>query len=468
MGRHCLERLPGRSGAGLCRHSRGDHPRVLLRRPDGDPPDEVSARCRVRHLFPGAGTTGGVLARWLTGAGALAPAGQTNVAGRQPEGGHAVTAAGTTRLPPQPLQAEDVARRHAPVLLGRCLDLLEPALATADANGEAGRGAPLMVDCTLGMGGHTQAALDRFQGLRVIGIDRDPQALRLAQARLARYGGRFLAVHGTYDQVAEIVREHAPLLAGAADGTVDAVLMDLGVSSLQLDEAARGFAYSRPVPLDMRMDQTTGPTARDLLATEDAASLTWILRVYGEERFASQIARAVVRRREAGNPVTTSQDLADLVRQVVPAASRRSGGHPAKRTFQALRVAVNSELEILETAVPRVLNCLRVGGRVVVESYQSLEDRIVKRALVSGATTRAPHGLPAVPDSDRPYLELLTHGAVRAGPDEVALNPRAASVRLRAAARTRSVQEAPAPEPRGGPYARRTDTSNRRGKAGKR
>nr|WP_243118537.1 16S rRNA (cytosine(1402)-N(4))-methyltransferase RsmH [Actinomyces wuliandei] len=367
------------------------------------------------------------------------------------------------------MQAEDVARRHVPVLLERCLGLLEPALAAAGSGaGGAGRSAPLLVDCTLGMGGHTQAALDRFQGLRVIGIDRDPEALRLAQARLARYGGRFLAVHGTYDQVGEIVREHAPLLGGAADGTVDAVLMDLGVSSLQLDEAARGFAYSRPAPLDMRMDQTTGPTARDLLAAEDAASLTRILRVYGEERFASQIVRAVVRRREAGDPVTTSEDLADLVRRVVPAASRRSGGHPAKRTFQALRVAVNSELEILETALPQVLNCLRVGGRVVVESYQSLEDRIVKRALVSGATTRAPHGLPAVPDSDLPYLELLTHGVVRAGPDEVALNPRAASVRLRAAARTRSVQEAPAPEPRGGPCAHRTDTSNRRGKASKR
>lgn len=340
-------------------------------------------------------------------------------------------------------QATDAAGRHEPVLLQRCLDLLAPAIERAAEDTSRGSAAgPVMIDCTLGMGGHTEAALERFPYLTVVGIDRDPEAITLASARLERFGDRFVAVQATYDAVDRVARDHSV----SAEGTVDAVLMDLGVSSLQLDEASRGFSYARPAPLDMRMDQSSGPTAQDLLESADSAELTRILRTYGEERFASRIAAAIVRRREAGEPVSSTQDLAELVRQTVPAPARRSGGHPAKRTFQALRIAVNAELDVLERAVPRALNSLRVGGRLVVESYQSLEDRIVKRALNHGATSRAPQGLPVVPEADRPYLELITSGAEKADARELEHNPRSAPVRLRAVARLRPAGQAPAPE----------------------
>ena len=339
--------------------------------------------------------------------------------------------------------AADAVGRHEPVLLERCLDLLAPAIEGAAGSAAAPDSAqPVMIDCTLGMGGNTEAALERFATLKVVGIDRDPEAIALASARLARFGDRFVAVQATYDAVSRVAHEHSV----RAEGTVDAVLMDLGVSSLQLDEASRGFSYARPAPLDMRMDQGAGMTAQDLLEHADAAELTRILRTYGEERFASRIAAAIVRRRESGDPVTSTQDLAELVRQSVPAPARRSGGHPAKRTFQALRIAVNAELDVLERAVPRALNSLRVGGRLVVESYQSLEDRIVKRALNHGATSRAPQGLPVVPEADRPYLELITSGAEKADARELEHNPRSAPVRLRAVARLRPAGQAPAPE----------------------
>ena len=254
--------------------------------------------------------------------------------------------------------------------------------------------------------------------------------------------------------------------SGRRDGVVDAVLMDLGVSSLQLDRAERGFSYARSAPLDMRMDQSGGRTAQDLLDTAEERELTRILRAYGEERFASRIAAGIVRRRETGDPVRSTDALADLVRDCVPAAARRTGGHPAKRTFQALRVAVNTELELLERAVPRALNSVRVGGRVVIESYQSLEDRIVKRAFAAGASPSAPQGLPVVPQDALPYIELATRGAVRADDDEVAANPRSASVRLRAATRIRPAAEAPAPEPapRPRPHPARTPAQGRRGR----
>ena len=327
------------------------------------------------------------------------------------------------------------AGRHEPVLLQRCLDLLAPAIEGATTR-------PVMIDCTLGLGGHTEAALECFADLSVVGVDRDPEAIALASARLERFGDRFVAVRTTYDAVDRVAREHS----ASVGGTVDAVLMDLGVSSLQLDEVSRGFSYARPAPLDMRMDQGSGRTAQELLDASSAAELTHILRTYGEERFAPRIAAAIVRRREAGEPVTTTQHLAEIVRQAVTAAARRSGGHPAKRTFQALRIAVNAELDVLERAVPRALNSLRVGGRIVVESYQSLEDRIVKRALSHGAASRAPQDLPVVPEADRPYLELLTSGAEKADARELDHNPRSAPVRLRAAARIRPVDQAPAPE----------------------
>ena len=358
------------------------------------------------------------------------------------------------------LDAEQVARLHAPVLPDRCLDLLAPALA-----GPGAPERPVLIDCTLGMGGHARAALERFEDLTLIGIDRDPEAIALASSRLARYGERFRAVRATYDRVDAVAREAAEA-SGRRDGVVDAVLMDLGVSSLQLDRAERGFSYARSAPLDMRMDQSGGRTAQDLLDTAEECELTRILRAYGEERFASRIAAGIVRRRETGDPVRSTDALADLVRGCVPAAARRTGGHPAKRTFQALRVAVNTELELLERAVPRALNSVRVGGRVVVESYQSLEDRIVKRAFAAGASPSAPQGLPVVPQDALPYTELATRGAVRADDDEVAANPRSASVRLRAATRIRPAAEAPAPEPapRPRPHPARTPAQGRRGR----
>ena len=352
--------------------------------------------------------------------------------------------------------AADAVGRHEPVLLQRCLDLLAPAIEGA-ARSTAAK--PVMIDCTLGLGGHTEAALERFPTLKVVGIDRDPEAIALASARLERFGDRFTAVRDTYDAVNRVAREHS----ANSDGTVDAVLMDLGVSSLQLDEASRGFSYARPAPLDMRMDQGSGMTAQDLLEHADAAELTRILRTYGEERFASRIAAAIVRRRESGEPVASTQDLAELVRQSVPAPARRSGGHPAKRTFQALRIAVNAELDVLERAVPRALNSLRVGGRLVVESYQSLEDRIVKRALAHGATSRAPQDLPVVPEADRPYLELLTNGAEKADARELDHNPRSAPVRLRAAVRRRPADQAPSPEASAPAGGRGRDPGHRSG-----
>ena len=299
------------------------------------------------------------------------------------------------------LDAAQIADLHAPVLLRRCLDLLAPAL-----TGPGAPVRPLLIDCTLGMGGHSEAALERFESLMVVGIDRDPEAVALARSRLSRFGGRFRAERATYDRVGAVARRAAEA-AGRRDGAVDAVLMDLGVSSLQLDRVERGFSYSRSAPLDMRMDQSGGRTAQDILDGADEDELARILRTYGEERFAPRIAAAIVRRREAGDPVESTDALADLVRACVPAAARRTGGHPAKRTFQALRVAVNGELELLELAVPRALNSVRVGGRVVIESYQSLEDRVVKRALAAGARPSVPRELPFVPREALPYLCLL-------------------------------------------------------------
>ena len=320
------------------------------------------------------------------------------------------------------MRAADAAELHRPVLAARCLELLAPALAEPGS---------VLVDATLGMGGHAELVLSACPQARVIGIDRDQQALALASARLAGFGARFTSVHATYDRIGEVVEQ-----ALGAAARVQAVLLDLGVSSLQLDDPERGFAYAQDAPLDMRMDQSTGPTAADLLATASEAELRRILRDYGEERFAGRIAAAVVRRR-ATEPVRRSGDLVELVRESIPAAARRTGGNPAKRTFQALRIAVNSELDVLERALPRAVEALAVGGRIVVESYQSLEDRAVKRVLAAGASTTTPPGVPVVRPDDEPYLRLLTRGAEEADEQERAANPRSASVRLRAAERVR-------------------------------
>lgn len=306
---------------------------------------------------------------------------------------------------------------HIPVLLNECLDLLAPAVDSGSA---------VMIDCTLGMGGHTEAALRRFTELTVIGIDRDPQAIELASERLAPFGERFHAVNTTYDHVDEVARRFGH------GGEVDAILMDLGVSSLQLDEADRGFSYSNDAPLDMRMNPTVGISVAELLASASASEITRILRVYGEEKFASRIAQAIVDRRET-RPLTRTRELADLVKETIPAPARRTGGNPSKRTFQALRIAVNDELTILERAIPAALSSLRVGGRLVIESYQSLEDRIVKTILHEGARDLTPPGMPFSPPELAPTLKLLTKGAGRADEEELARNPRSAPVRLRGA-----------------------------------
>lgn len=311
--------------------------------------------------------------------------------------------------------------RHTPVLLRRCLELLGPAV-------EADPGA-VVVDMTLGLGGHSEAVLTAWPHVRVVGIDRDPQALVLAGERLAPFGERFTAVHAVYDEVLDVARR----LTG---GPVAGVLADLGVSSLQLDEAGRGFAYAQDAPLDMRMDPTTGISAAEVLATYPEAELVRVLREYGEERFAPRIARAVVARR-ATAPLTRTSELVEIVRASIPAAARATGGNPAKRTFQALRVEVNQELDVLRRALPAAVEAVAVAGRIVVLAYQSLEDRLVKQALARGATSSAPAGLPVEPETHRPYLRLLTRGAERADAAELAANPRSAPVRLRAAERLR-------------------------------
>ena len=313
------------------------------------------------------------------------------------------------------------ADRHVPVLRDRVVDLLAPALAAPGA---------VYLDATLGMGGHAEAVLERFPQARLVGVDRDREALALAAERLAAYAGRSSFVHAVYDEVPQV-------LADLGLETVEAALFDLGVSSLQLDEPDRGFAYSQDAPLDMRMDQSTGTTAADVLNTYAADELAAVLRDFGEERFARKIATAVVREREA-EPFTTSARLVELLRRVVPAASQRTGGHPAKRTFQALRIEVNAELSVWARALPRALDALAVGGRVAVLSYHSLEDRTTKRVLAEGARSTTPEGLPVELPEHAAYLRLLTRGAEEASPQEQATNPRSASVRLRAAERTRA------------------------------
>ncbi len=309
---------------------------------------------------------------------------------------------------------------HVPALLARTLELLGPAV--------EGPGA-VLVDATLGLGGHSAAFLERFGALRLVGLDRDPRAIAIAGERLAPYGERATLVHAVYDELADVLDR-----LGVA--RVQGILFDLGVSSMQLDEAERGFAYAQDAPLDMRMDQSRGTTAAEVVNTYPADRLARVLREYGDERFARRIADAVVRER-AKEPFTGTARLAELVRSSIPAATRRTGGHPAKRTFQALRIEVNGELAALAGALPAAVDALAVGGRMVVLSYQSLEDRMVKRVLTAGATSTAPRDLPVVPPEHEPVLRLLTRGSERAGEAEVADNPRAASVRLRAVERLR-------------------------------
>jgi 16S rRNA (cytosine1402-N4)-methyltransferase len=305
-------------------------------------------------------------------------------------------------------------------MLDRVVDLLEPALGSPGS---------VLVDATLGLGGHTAAVLNRCPDAHVVGLDRDTEALGLAGVRLASFHGRVEFVHRVYDQIPEA-------LASLGIRRVQGVLFDIGVSSLQLDEADRGFAYSYDAPLDMRMDATSGATAADVLNTYSEIALARVLRDYGEERFAKRIARAIVRERSR-EQFSTSSRLVELLRDAVPAASQRTGGHPAKRTFQALRIEVNGELNALERALPAAIDALAVGGRIVVLAYHSLEDRIVKRVLRRYTTSTAPRDLPVELPEHRPALRLLTRGAEEASAAEVRDNPRAAPAKLRAAERIR-------------------------------
>jgi 16S rRNA (cytosine1402-N4)-methyltransferase len=309
---------------------------------------------------------------------------------------------------------------HVPVLLDRVVALLSPALT---------RPGSVLIDATLGLGGHTEAVLLARPEARVVGIDRDPHAQELAGARLAAFGDRFIGVPAVYDEIPHVLDELG--LAG-----VDAVLFDLGVSSMQLDVRERGFAYAEDAPLDMRMNDTEGPTAADVLNDYPVGELTRILRDYGEEKFAGRIARAIVAAREV-EPFTRSGRLVQLLYDVIPAPARRTGGHPAKRTFQALRIEVNDELEVLRRAIPAALDAVGVGGRVVVESYHSLEDRIVKQAFTKVTRSDVPVDLPFVPAGHEPAFRQVTRGAEKANAQEIEANPRAASVRLRAVERVR-------------------------------
>jgi 16S rRNA (cytosine1402-N4)-methyltransferase len=308
--------------------------------------------------------------------------------------------------------------RHVPVLLDRVLALLAPALTAPAA---------VCVDATLGLGGHADALLSAHPELILVGIDRDSAALARSRDRLARHGDRVHLVHAVYDELPDV-------LAELGLPQVHGILFDLGVSSMQLDQADRGFAYARDVPLDMRMNPGVGKTAADVLNTYPVPDLARVLREYGEERFAGRIASAVAAARDR-EPFTTSGRLVELLHATVPMASQRTGGHPAKRTFQALRIEVNGELDVLGRAIPAALDALAVGGRIAVESYQSLEDRIVKRVLAEWARSRTPEGLPVELPGHGPRLRLLTRGAEQADGTEIDENPRAASVRLRAGER---------------------------------
>lgn len=306
---------------------------------------------------------------------------------------------------------------HTPVLLERCVELLAPALEKPGA---------VLVDATLGMGGHSEAFLSRFPELTFVGLDRDTDALAIAGERLSRFGDRVHLVHTVYDGIAEALDE-------LGIKSVDGILFDLGVSSLQLDRAERGFAYAQDAPLDMRMNQSEGMTAAEVIATYSEQELRTIFHKYGDEKLSARYARAIVAQREV-EPITRSGQLVHILTAATPAALSHAG-HPAKRVFQALRIEVNQELSVLERAIPAALSKLALGGRIVVMSYHSLEDRIVKGFFQTAASSSAPVGLPVELEQHKPELRLLVRGAELASDEEKLRNPRATPVRLRAAER---------------------------------
>ncbi len=305
---------------------------------------------------------------------------------------------------------------HVSVMRDRCIELLAPAI-NASEN-------PVVVDATLGMGGHTEALLQRFPTLKVIGIDRDLDALRHASVRLAPFADRLMTRHATFDAIADVVESFGyTQITGA--------LFDLGVSSMQLDETNRGFSYSHDAPLDMRMDRTQTLTAGEIVNTYEPGQLVKILRTYGEEKFATRVVESIVKARAIA-PLNSTAQLAILVKNAIPAATRRTGGNPAKRTFQALRIETNDELGAITRALPAALKLLSVGGRIVVMSFQSLEDRIVKDLFVASTTSGTPRDLPFELPEFAAKFSLVIRGSETPHAKELEENSRSASVRLRA------------------------------------
>ena len=298
----------------------------------------------------------------------------------------------------------------------RCIDLLAPSIEASLT--------PVVVDATLGLGGHTEELLTRFPQLTVIGIDRDPRALEQARARLAIFGDRLKTSHAVFDSISDVVQSHGY-------SHLSGVLFDLGVSSMQLDESDRGFSYSQDAPLDMRMDGTQGITAFEIVNHYEPGALVKILRTFGEEKFATRIVENIVKARALA-PLNSTMQLATLVKESIPAATRRTGGNPAKRTFQALRIAVNDELGAITRAIPQALDLVEVGGRVVVMSFQSLEDKIVKEFFVEASTSKSPRNLPMDLPEFAAKFSLVIKASEKASESEQEENPRSTSVRLRA------------------------------------
>ena len=301
-------------------------------------------------------------------------------------------------------------------MLDRCIDLLAPAINSTEN--------PVIVDATLGLGGHTEALLERFPTLKVIGIDRDADALTRATARLAPFADRLFTKHASFDSIADVV-------ASFGYSEITGALFDLGVSSMQLDERNRGFSYSHDAPLDMRMDRTQSLTAAEIINTYEPGQLVRILRSYGEEKFAVRVVESIVKARAVA-PLNSTIELAALVKNAIPAATRRTGGNPAKRTFQALRIETNDELGAITRALPSALKLLGIGGRLVVMSFQSLEDRIVKDLFVASTTSGTPRDLPFELPELAAKFSLVIKGSETPGAQELEENSRSASVRLRA------------------------------------
>ncbi len=314
---------------------------------------------------------------------------------------------------------------HRPVMLDEVIRFLT-----------AGPGA-VYIDATVGLGGHAErlAELAGPTG-RVLGLDRDPMALKAAGERLARFGDRVALVHSRFSAIDQAARE-------AGLGPASGILFDLGVSSPQLDLGERGFSFHGPAPLDMRMDPGSGgPTAADLVNDLDENELARIFGEWGEERWASRIAGFIVRARRR-NPIRMADELVEVVKAAIPASARREGPHPARRIFQALRIAVNGELAELETALGKAPGLLEPGGRVVVLSYHSLEDRIVKNEFRKAEKgCRCPPGLPQCVCGGRQTLKVLTKKPVLPREDEIEANPRARSAKLRAAEKVAEGPEA--------------------------